>query len=72
MKSFTYECLDILDVCNHNSLDYNETMESISNSNVSYGTNADTLITGTMLNSILETTLDFGEYGPDILISLGS
>lgn len=72
MKSFTHECLAIADVCEHNKLDYDATMEAISNSDVSFGTNADTLIHGYWLNALLHMDLDFGDFDNDILISLGS
>lgn len=72
MKSFTHECLPIADVCQHNGLDYDDVMEKVSDSDVSFGTNADTLIHGYWLNAILGLDLDFGGFDDDILISLGS
>jgi hypothetical protein len=79
MKSFTYTCLDILEVCQYNDLEYDRVMDAISNSDISYGTNADTLISVNQLESILEDALiaidglDFDNHDEDdILISLGS
>jgi hypothetical protein len=74
MKSFTHECLALKDVCDHNKLDYDDVMDAISNSDISFGTNADTLIHGYWLNALLDIDedLDFGDFDDDILISLGS
>ena len=72
MKSFTHECLSIADVCQHNNIDYDDTMSAISDSDVSFGTNADTLIHGYWLNALLGEDLDFGDFDDDVLISLGS
>lgn len=72
MESFTYECVTLVEVCDHNKLDYENIMNQVQNSDVSFGTNADTLITGQMLNDILETYLDFAQFDNNVLISLGS
>ena len=72
MNSFTYECVTLVEVCDHNKLDYENIMNQVQSSDVSFGTNADTLITGQMLNEILETNLDFAQFDNNILISLGS
>lgn len=72
MESFTHECLALFDVCEHNNLDYDSILSILSDSDVSFGTNADTLIHGYWLNAILARDLDFGDFDDDILISLGS
>ena len=73
MKSFTYTCLDISEVCEHNRLDLGNVMDTICNSDVSFGTNADTLMTVGQLEHILELELDWDNHDEDtILISLGS
>ena len=73
MKSFTYTCLSIADVCKHNSLDIGETMDEICASDISFGTNADTLITVNQLEDIIALKLDWDNHDEDtILISLGS
>lgn len=72
MKSFTHECLTLKDVCEYNQLDYDEVLQDISNSDISFGTNADTLIHGYWLNAILGIDLSFDGFDDDILISLGS
>lgn len=77
MKSYTWEYLDLQEVCEHNKLDYGNVMEAICNSDISFGTNADTLISQEMLQSILDDNdfgveLDFGKYDNTVVISLGS
>lgn len=74
MQSFSHECLALKDVCDHNKLDYSEVMQAICDSDVAFGTNADTLIHGYWLNALLDTDqdLDFGDFDDNILISLGS
>lgn len=73
MKTFNHEFLKLVDVCEHNGLDYQEVLDQISESDVCFGTNADTLIHGYWLNALLgrDKDLDFGEHDDDILISLG-
>jgi len=78
MKSFTYECVTLEDICKHNHLNHAEIMDAVSNSDVSFGTNADTLMTRSMLQDIVDdwfdnpTQLDWCGYDDRILISLGS
>lgn len=73
MKSFTYTCLSIGEVCKHNQLDIGGVMDEISASDISFGTNADTLMTVGQLEDILELELDWDNHDEDtILISLGS
>jgi len=73
MKSFTYTCLDILEVCQHNNLEYDTVMDAISNSDISYGNNADTLMSANQLEDIISLKLDWDNHDEDtILISLGS
>ena len=73
MKSFTYTCLCISEVCKHNSLDIGEIMDEICASDVSFGTNADTLISVNQLEDIISLKLDWDNHDEDtILISLGS
>ncbi len=73
MKSFTYTCLDILEVCQHNNLEYDTIMDAISNSDISYGNNTDTLMSANQLEDIISLKLDWDNHDEDtILISLGS
>lgn len=70
MKTFTIECVALEVLCEFNKLDIEEVFEEISNSMISFGHNADTLLTKAQLEYILEYGLDW-EGSEDILISLG-
>ena len=79
MKSFSYECIELSEFCKHNDLDYGEIIDAVSNSDISFGTNYDTLLAPAQLEAILEDAdisiedLSYDTYSPDrILISLGS
>lgn len=79
MKSFTYECVTLRDFCEHNNLNYPEVIDAVCDSDISFGTNYDTLIHATQLEAILEDrdistdNLNYNGYDTDkILISLGS
>ena len=81
MISYSYKYLTLADVCEHNKLEYGDVLEAISNSDTSFGTNYDTLITSTQLERILEDAdfvidgLDYNNHDEDggyVLISLGS
>ena len=87
MISYSYKYLTIADVCKHNKLDYDTVMMAICESDTSFGTNYDTLITSTQLDRILADSmiawpvgfrlqpLDFSNHDEDngyVLISLGS
>jgi hypothetical protein len=71
MKTFQYQCVSLADVCEANKLDYTSVMDRIASSDVSFGTNDDTLITPKTLENIMgfEIVLDGLE---DVMISLGS
>lgn len=72
MKVFIYDCVTLADVCEQNTLDYGHVIEEVCHSDVSFGTNEDTLISQSMLEDILELKLDFGGLDDSVLISLGS
>ncbi len=72
MKVFTYDCVTLADVCEQNTLDYGHVIEEISNSDISFGTNEDTLISKSMLEQVLDITIDFGGLDDSVLISLAS
>lgn len=72
MKVFTYDCVTLADVCEQNTLDYNHVVEEICHSDISFGTNEDTLISKAMLEQVLDITIDFGILDDSVLISLGS
>lgn len=71
MDIFTYKCVTLKDFCDHVCWDYDEVLEGLLNSDISYGTNDDTLVRPDTLASIME--YDFpNNFDADILISLGS
>ena len=70
MKTFTIECVSLEDLCEFNQLDVETVFEEVGDSPISFGNNADTLLTKTQLEYILEHKLDW-EGSEDILISLG-
>jgi hypothetical protein len=72
MKVFTYNCVTLADVCEQNTLDYSHVIEEICHSDISFGTNEDTLISKSMLEEVLDIHLDFGGLDDSVLISLGS
>jgi hypothetical protein len=79
MKTFSYECVELAEFCEHNSLDYGAVIEAVNHSDISFGTNYDTLLAPAQLEAILEDAdisiqdLSYDNYSPDrILISLGS
>ena len=72
METFTYHCVDLMAVCELNQLDYSEVMDQITASDISFGTNDDTLITRKTLESILGRSIEFGELPDNTMISLGS
>jgi hypothetical protein len=77
MKSYAWTYLDLREVCDYNKLDYGSVIDAISNSDVSFGTNTDTLISQETLQSILDDNdfgveLDFAKYDNTVVISLGS
>lgn len=80
MHTFIYRYLELKDLCDYNRLDFADVMDAISDSDISFGTNYDTLITTTQLQDILDNSGDFGVLQYDdhdniddiLLISLGS
>ncbi|NBX97277.1 hypothetical protein EBZ38_10185 [bacterium] len=77
MKSYVWTYLDLREVCDYNQLNYGDVIEAVSNSDVCFGTNTDTLISQETLQSILDDNdfrveLDFAKYDNSVVISLGS
>lgn len=77
MRKYTYEYMDIGEVCDYNELDRAAVMDAISNSDISFGTNFDTLISQGQLQDILDDNefdiiLEFGRNDETVVISLGS
>lgn len=77
MIVYSHNYVNIDDVCKHNGLDLDAVMEAICNSDVCFGTNEDTLISRSQLESILDDyfdnlELDWARLDDTVLISLGS
>lgn len=78
MIVYSHNYVTLKSVCDHNSLDYNEVTDAISNSDVSFGNNYDTLICRGVFEAILEDwfddtiNLDWARLDDSVLISLGS
>ena len=72
MLVYSHNYVTLMDVCKYNDMDYGDVMESICHSDISFGTNEDTLISRAMLESVLETDLEWNGLNDDVLISLGS
>lgn len=76
MKTFTYKCITIEYFCDQNGINYNEAMNAICSSDVSFGNNYDTLVDIDQLKSILEDydipVDNIVHNNKGILISLGS
>lgn len=78
MHAYTHQYLNWVDVINHNNLDREKVNDALLNSDVSYGTNGDTLITKETFENILYNAgiikgdLDYdGFEGDEFMISLG-
>ena len=80
MQSYTHKYLTLLDVCNHNDIEYDKVMQAVCDSDISFGNNYDTIMTSNQLEDILEDAglasdgLDYDFHDEDgfVLISLGS
>jgi len=71
MESFTYHVVTLANVCEQNTLDYNYVIEEICHSDISFGTNKDTLISKRLLEDVLDIDIDFCGLDDTVLISLG-
>jgi hypoxanthine-guanine phosphoribosyltransferase len=71
MKTFTIECVTLETLCEFNKLDIEAVFDKVNSSDISFGNNADTLLTKTQLEYILGYGLDW-KGSEDILVSLGS
>jgi hypothetical protein len=77
MLVYSHNYVRLADVCKHNSLDYIEVIDAVSNSDISFGTNEDTLISRSQLQDIIDDNfdnveLDWNRLDDNVLISLGS
>lgn len=72
LETFSVECVTIQDVIEHNDLDGDATIDTLLDSDISFGTNTDTLVAGDLLCRILDKDLDFGQLDKNkVLVSLG-
>ncbi len=79
MIVYSHNYVTLGDVCRHNNLDYNEVLDAVSSSDISFGTNEDTLISRSQLQDIIDNyldieqtvELDWGRLDDSVLISLG-
>jgi hypothetical protein len=78
MIVYSHNYVTLADVCRHNGLDYTEVLDAVSNSDISFGTNEDTLMSRNQLQTIIdnyleeEVDLDWAKLDDSVLISLGS
>ena len=69
METFNVKCVTLADFCNENNLDYDEVFRILENSDVSFGTNDDTLVS----KRTMEIILGFPVVLPEnTFVSLGS
>jgi hypothetical protein len=71
MDIFTYRCVNLKDFCDAVGWDYFETLDILLDSDISYGTNDDTLVRPDTLSKICEKDLP-ENFDYDLTISLGS
>ena len=71
MDIFTYRCVNLQDFCDAVDWDYFETLDILLDSDISYGTNDDTLVRPDTLAKICEQDLP-ENFDYDLMISLGS
>ncbi len=71
MRTFNYVCVTLEDFCEELGWDFESTNDTLLNSDVSWGTNDDTLVMPTTLANICEKQLP-ENFNHDIMVSLGS
>lgn len=71
METFNYVCVTLEDFCEELGWDFESTNEALLNSDISWGTNDDTLVMPTTLANICEKELP-ENFNYDIMVSLGS
>jgi hypothetical protein len=70
-RTFMQKCITLRDLCQHNELDEDVVTAMIAASHISFGTNADTLMTCFTLEQVLGRDLNWGDLDNSVLISLG-
>ena len=71
MDIFSYRCVSLKDFCDNVGWNYTHTINCLVDSDLSYGTNDDTLVRPDTLAKICETDLP-EVFDFDLMISLGS
>ncbi len=76
MIVYSHKYVTLMDVCKHNDLDYSDVIEYVNHSDISFGTNEDTLMCRSQLQNIIDEHMDNVELDWDglddtVLISLG-
>jgi hypothetical protein len=69
METFDIKCVTLADLCDHNHIDFDIAMREIEASDVSFGTNDDTILSKNTIEKILGFPVDLPE---NVFISLGS
>jgi len=79
MLVYNYNYVTLKSVCEYNNLDYGEVSTAVCESDISFGTNYDTMICQSQLQDIVDDWFDdltvklqWGDLSQDTLISLGS
>lgn len=70
-RVLTIKILPVEDVCELNNIDYSSMMSMISDSDISFGNNDDTLVSQKNLNNIVNKELVY-DCDESVLVSLGS
>lgn len=69
--TFMQKCITLRALCLYNGLDEEVVLGKISASHISFGTNADTLMTCFTLEQILDRDIKWGDLDNSVFISLG-
>jgi hypothetical protein len=70
METFTYTCVTLRDFCDYADWDYDYVLDELLESDVSWGTNDDTLVTPETVAHICEYAVPEG-IDKNLMISLG-
>ena len=70
MDTFVYRCINLRDFCDEVDWDYFDTVDTLLDSDISYGTNDDTLVRPDTLANICDKELP-ENFDFDLMISLG-
>lgn len=70
MDTFIYRCVNLQDFCSALGWNYEDTMNAVMDSDISFGNNGDTLVMPISLASMCEKELP-ENFDHDLMISLG-